>query len=239
MIILAAVIIICVAFFTEAIFGFGGGLIAVPLLSLLFGVQDAVTTVLIFQLGMGVLLLRNGKHIDWFHAKPLLFGLIAGTIAGTFGLATIHPVLLARMLSLFILVFLTLPFVCRKSPVSHEKSRIVGVLSGMVGGLLQGMIGTGGPVFTMYLSTIAQNKYTFRMTLIFLFFITSILRMGTSFTLGLFNQQVLTIAAYALVPYALLLVAGSKCHERVAPRHFKTGIHLVLLLAAVSLLMKS
>lgn len=53
---IAATIIIALAFFGESIFGFGGGLIAIPLLSLLIGVKDAVTLVLIFQLLMGLMI---------------------------------------------------------------------------------------------------------------------------------------------------------------------------------------
>jgi len=49
--ILIPVIVAC-AFFGEAIFGFGGGLISVPLISLLIGVKDAATLVLVFQFCM-------------------------------------------------------------------------------------------------------------------------------------------------------------------------------------------
>ena len=238
MVILLAVIIICIAFLTEAVFGFGGGLIAVPLLSLFLGVQDAVTTVLIFQLGMGVLLLKSYKHIHWSHAWPLTIGLLVGTIVGTYGLATIDELLLTKILAVSILVFLVLPFVLKKSPTSKEKSSVVGVLSGVIGGWFQGIIGTGGPVFTMYLSAIAQDKYAFRATLIFVFFVTSIIRTGTSFSLGLFNQQVLTIASFALLPYFLVLFLGSKLHVKVKPEHFKTGVNIILLLAAISLFVK-
>jgi len=57
--------IITLAFLGEAMFGFGGGLIAVPLLSLLLGVKEAVTLVLIFQVLMGFLLIRCYRDIAW------------------------------------------------------------------------------------------------------------------------------------------------------------------------------
>ena len=48
----AVILITSIAFFGEAMFGFGGGLIAVPLLSTIIGVKNAVTFTLIFQVFM-------------------------------------------------------------------------------------------------------------------------------------------------------------------------------------------
>lgn len=238
MLIFLVIIIICAAFLTEAIFGFGGGLIAVPLLSLLLGVQDAVTTVLIFQLGMGFLLFSSYKNVDWHHAMPLTIGLLLGTTVGTYSLATIDETLLRKILAVSILLFLLLPFIVKKPSVPEKRSGIVGVLSGVFGGWFQGIIGTGGPVFTMYLSAIVQDKYAFRATLIFVFFITSLIRMGTSISLGLFNQQILTMTLFAFVPYLLALLLGSKLHVKVKTEHFRIGVNVVLFFAAISLFIK-
>lgn len=236
MIVLLAIIILCLAFVTEATFGFGGGLIAVPLLSLFLGVQDAVTTVLIFQFGMGVLLLKSYKNIDWAHACPLTIGLLAGTMIGTYGLATIDERILTKILAVSILLFLVLPYLLKKSASPKGRPGMIGVISGIVGGWFQGITGTGGPVFTMYLSIITQDKYAFRATLIFVFFITSIIRVITSFSFGLFTQSVLTIALFALAPYLAVLCIGSKLHVRVKPEHFRTGVNIILWFAAFSLI---
>ena len=80
---LLVALIIAVAFLGEAIFGFGGGLISVPLLSLILNVKEAVTLVLIFQLRMGLLIFKSYKHITWKVAKPMTLGVIVGTILGT------------------------------------------------------------------------------------------------------------------------------------------------------------
>src|SRR5258708_33640020 len=74
---LLAAIIIAIAFFGESIFGFGGGLISIPLLSLLIGVKGAVTLVLIFQLLTGLLIWKSYKHIDWKSAKPMTLSIVA------------------------------------------------------------------------------------------------------------------------------------------------------------------
>lgn len=55
-------IIILVAFGGEALFGFGGGLVAVPLLSLVIDVRDAVVLVSVLQFLIGFLIIKNYRH---------------------------------------------------------------------------------------------------------------------------------------------------------------------------------
>jgi uncharacterized membrane protein YfcA len=99
-------LIISVAFFGESIFGFGGGLIAIPPLSILLGVREAVTLVLVFQLLTGLLIYHSYVHINWKAAKPMSLTVIAGTIAGTLLLAYASVTILQLTLATFIILFL-------------------------------------------------------------------------------------------------------------------------------------
>lgn len=236
MIVVLSAAIICIAFLTESVFGFGAGLIAIPLISLFLGVQNAVTTVLIFQLGMGILLVKSYKNVDWRHAFPLVAGLLLGTCLGMYGLATIDGPILTKILAIAIFAFLL--FSIFGKSFSLPKSNIMGVLCGVAGGWLQGLIGTGGPVFTMYLSGITKDRYIFRATLIFALFVTSLIRTGASFSLGLFNQQVLTIALWSAIPYVGAIFMGNKLHVKVDQKHFRIGVNILLFFVAISLLLK-
>ena len=80
---LIAIPIICFSFFTQAAFGFGGGLIAISLLSLFLDAKDAVVMVMFFQFLIGLLIFKLWKEVD----KPTLIrlapGLAIGTLAGS------------------------------------------------------------------------------------------------------------------------------------------------------------
>jgi len=61
--------------------GFGGGLVAIPLLSLIYPVKEAVTLYLFFQLIEVALIFKIRKEIDWKYASKLsvpafIFGIV-------------------------------------------------------------------------------------------------------------------------------------------------------------------
>src|SRR5665213_1550288 len=143
--------IISIAFFGESIFGFGGGLIAIPLLSLLLGVRDAVTWVLIFQPFMGLLVWQSYARIDWKAARPMMPGVLIGTIVGTLLLSKASISFLQLFLAASILLFLIKTVWFKGFTFGHKSNAGSAAAAGLSGGLFQGLIGTGGPVLTMYL----------------------------------------------------------------------------------------
>jgi len=64
-------LIIVIAFGGEALFGFGGGVVAVSLLSLFLDVHEAVVLVAIFQFLLGFIVLRNFREVAWSLLPPL------------------------------------------------------------------------------------------------------------------------------------------------------------------------
>src|SRR5579872_5849654 len=98
--------VICLAFFGEAIFGFGGGLISIPILSFVLGVKDAVTLALIFQFLMGFLIFHNYHHTAWKVALPMTVGIVIGGAIGTFTLSLLSNIFLERLLAATIFIFL-------------------------------------------------------------------------------------------------------------------------------------
>ncbi|MCB0336701.1 MAG: hypothetical protein KDD62_10365, partial [Bdellovibrionales bacterium] len=69
MVVALSSLIIFAAFLGQAIFGFGGGLLAIPLLSIMVPVREAVTIVLCFQLLAGVLVFEAAEQLSWSSIK--------------------------------------------------------------------------------------------------------------------------------------------------------------------------
>jgi uncharacterized membrane protein YfcA len=231
-------VIIMIAFFGEAIFGFGGGVISVPLISLLIGVKDAATLVLVFQFCMGVLLLKSYEHIDWKTAKPLTVGAIAGTIVGTLLLSAFNAVFLELFLAGAILLFLAKSLWFSGFSRHEKDNTIIGIGAGSLGGLLQGLIGTGGPVFTMYLSVTTPKKLELRSTLIFMFFITSLVRLSISGPEHLFTSRVLHLILLTMPLFLIAIYLGHHVHKKVSDVYYKRAIKVILAGSAIILLYK-
>ncbi len=232
-------LIIFAAFFGESLFGFGGGLIAIPLLSLILGVKDAVTLVLVFQFLMGILILKNYKSIDWKVATPMTYTLVIGVIAGTLLLSGLGTAFLQLFLAAIIILFLVKSEFFGTITLGKGKNNLYGSIAGLAGGLLQGLIGAGGPILTMYTSTAIEKKIAIRATLIYLFFIPNILRMAISVPQHLFTDQIIHLSLLALPLFALAIYLGQRTHHFVNEKHYRLSINIVLTFSALALLIKA
>ena len=231
-----AVAIISIAFFFESVFGFGGGLIAIPLLSLFLGVKDAVTLVLVFQLLMGALVIKTFKDIKFQEIKLFIPFLLVGTFIGNLTLDLFEEEILQNVLGTSILLFLFQRLVLKD--VKLPKNSWIESAFGFVGGWFQGMIGTGGPPVTMFLSTVIKENQALRATLIFVLFVTSILRVLTSYNAGLFTSE-LTQDALLITPFFIgALYLGHKVHLRIPEDVYRNAVHTLLALSALMLLLK-
>ena len=230
--------IIVFAFFGQAIFGFGGGLIAVPLLSLVVEVRDAVTLVLIFQFLMGILIFSTYKSIAWRQATTLFVGLSLGTIVGTYSLTFFTEGSLRIALSSFIFLFLVksrlFPHLVLASPTP-----IGAFLSGGIGGLFQGFFGTGAPNLVIHLRETVQSAKSVRATLIALLFFANALRMALSFPAGLLKSAIWTQALLIIPFFASAIFLGHRVHSKISETNYKLCMDMLLLLSAIALVCKS
>lgn len=233
------IIIITLAFFGESLFGFGGGLVSIPLLSFILGVKDAVTLALIFQLLMGLLIFHNYKNTNWKVALPMTAGLVIGGAIGTLTLSLLSNVFLERLLATSIVLFLVKMIFFNGFTFGNTKNNTWGVLTGLVGGWIQGVIGTGGPVLSMYLAVATPEKAVFRATLIYLLFIVSVTRVVTSFERGLFTPHLLALSLPTLPFFLVAIFFGHFIHTKIPERHYRYAIYIILFFSAISMLLKS
>ncbi len=233
-----AILVTCASFFGESIFGFGGGLMSIPILSLLIGVREGVTFILIFQLLMGVLMFQIYKEIEWRTAIPMTIGLTVGAIIGTFVLSSLSDDFLRKLLATAIVVFLIKMIFLPKFDFGKLKNRFWGGVAGLLGGWVQGVIGTGGPVFTMYLSATIPQKAVFRATLIYLLFATSVVRIIFSIPHGLITMPILSLAAITLPFFLVAVFIGNRIHKRIPDTYYRYAIYTILSLSALSLLIR-
>ncbi len=234
-----SVIIITLAFFGESLFGFGGGLISIPLLSFVLGVKDAVTLALIFQLLMGLLIFQNYKHTNWKIAIPMTVGLVVGGTIGTFTLSLLSNVFLERLLAVSILIFLIKMIFFNGFTFGDAKHKFWGVASGLLGGWVQGVIGTGGPVLSMYLAIATPEKAIFRATLIYLLFIVSVTRVVTSLGRGLLTPQLLALSLPILPFFLVAIFIGHLIHAKIGEKYYRYAVYTILFFSAISMLLKN
>lgn len=220
----------------QSVFGFGSGLVAIPLLSLILGVRDAVTLALIFQLLTGLLVLKTYRSLQWRIVAPMLAGLVPGTVAGTYLLASLNESTLRVALAVFILVYLVKEVFFADAVLHGLKHRVWGFVAGALGGTIQGFIGTGGPPLVIYLREAVEGRTAFRAALFLIIMVSNLLRLGISVPAGLFTAYILEAAVVA-APFCLLgLWLGDRLSHRINDRYYGYAVQGLLFCAAVVLL---
>lgn len=237
--VILVIAIIFIAFGGEAVFGFGGGLIAIPLLSLLLGVRDAVTLALVFQVAMGLLILGNYRQINWKIANPISISLILGTIVGTLYLAAANTSFLQLFLASAIVLFLIKTIFFKDFKIRNTKNPVMTSINGLTSGLFQGLIGIGGPILTMYLSVAIPKKAQFRATIIYLLFLICVVRLVISIPQGLFTGRIIELSLYAAPFFLAAIALGQIFHTKIKEKYYWSAIYVILLVASISLFAKA
>ncbi len=231
-------IVITISFLGESIFGFGAGLIAIPILSILIGVKEAVIFMLIFQFLTGLLIIGTYKNTPWKTVIPMCIALIIGTVIGSYVLIRFSGRYLNIFLAASIILFLIKTAYLKGFNLNKKYLKIWTYVFGFLGGLFQGIIGMGGPALTMYLMIAETQKIYFRAALIFLFFITSIIRIILLRNSTLFESKNLNMVIPVLPFYFIAIFTGHRIHTKIGEKYYKSAIYIILAFSAIVLLVK-
>jgi uncharacterized membrane protein YfcA len=230
--------IIVVAFGGEALFGFGGGLIAVPLLSLMLDVRDAVILVSIFQFLIGFLIIKNSRSVAWHLMPPLLLGMIGGVAVGVYALSLMDVSVLRVLLASFIFIFLAKTLFAPDIAIK-ESSAVAGTLSGFLAGFFQGCLSMGGPNVAIYLKNLLPDPLVFRASMIFWLSVANIIRIPFTSQESLYSSEILTLSLCILPLFLVATLVGQRFHRNISPRFYFQTVYIFLFLAATSLLLRT
>ena len=236
---IAASFIILLAYLIRGITGFGSGLVAIPLLAHLLPMKFVVPLILVLDFTASAVLTGHKKlQVRWNEIQVLLPTTIIGIMIGAFLLVNLPREPLLVGLGLFVILFgLRYLFnVHSEQPISRWWS----VPTGLTGGLVGAMFGTGGPPYVVYLSHRLHEKTQLVGTLSGLFRIDGALRVITFLYIGLLSQEnMLSSLLFALPLMGLGLYLGNRIHLGISHRQQLGIIGGLLILSGGSLLWKA
>jgi uncharacterized membrane protein YfcA len=238
--ILLAGLILFVAYFIRGISGFGSGLVAIPLLAHLLPLQFVVPWILLLDFTASLVLggrSQDRQAINWPEIGWLLPTTLVGILIGAALLVNLPKSPLLIGLGLFVGAFgiRSLLFLQGEAAISHWWS----LPTGMLGGIVGAMFGTGGPPYVIYLTRRINNKRELRATFSGLFFIDGGMRVIIFGASGLLNQQSMLFACIAGLPILVLgLYAGHRVHLGLSNANMTRIIGLLLMVSGASLLFK-
>lgn len=124
--------------------GFGGGMVLLPVVTSIYGIEVAVPVCTIAQLGSNLSKVVMGwKDIAWKQAGFFLLTAAPLTALGAAGFGVVDKQLMSRILCLFLILFAVMKMAGRMRLPHKPATMLVG---GGVTGFVNGMLGLSGPL---------------------------------------------------------------------------------------------
>ena len=228
--------VVLIAYLVRGICGFGSGLIAIPILSLIIPLKVAVPLVVMLDYlasaGQGVSLRQS---IQWSEIGRLIIPALIGVSAGLMIFHKVDAVLLTRFLGGFVFLYALYALWGPKMP---RVSSWWAVPAALCGGAIGTLFGTGGPFYVTYLKARQLDKNVFRATFACVFLLDGAARVTGYVGTEVVDIQLLVLLAMSLPVMILGMYLGGKIHTNLSAEMFTRGISILLLTSGASLVLR-
>lgn len=225
----------------KGVTGLGYPVLAVPLIALVTGIEDAVVVVAIPNLAANIILCweaRDARTEARDLGRLVGFGIV-GAVIGTLALVRLpeQPLLIALAVTVgvFVVQMIRRPDLGLDPATATRWSPAAGLFTG----LMQGAVGVSGPVVATWLHgyRLAVQTYVYSVTVIF--GVTGAVQLVVLTAQGQLHGDRLAGAALAGVGVAVALPLGLRLRRRLAGPVFEKIVLAVLLVSAVSLVFEA
>ncbi len=241
------IIILLMAFtvmgaFVVSGFGVGGGVLMTPLFLLFLPPKEGIALLAPLLLLISAMVLRQyWRQWNNFHLLVLLPASLVGIWLGTHLLAVCPPIYITKTVGVLAILFGVLQGVSVDRPDWLSRLRPGtwwGVGLGLSSGVSSGMAHAGGIVFSFYLLPHSPNKEMFVATLVLLFFVTGVLKVGTYVAYHLLTWPILLLSLLLLPAMIVGSFLGKWMNRRISNRQFLRLISVIIVLIGIKLLLQ-
>ena len=230
------------SFLVKSVVGFGGPLLAVPILAPFLGVEHAVVVVSLGNVVANLMILwknRTGAATTRQMLARVVGAGVAGVALGSYLLTVTDDRVLSVALALSVLVYIVLALTKPEFSLSREAGLRIAVPVGVFGGFIHGATGNSGTVFGTYLHALAlpRPEYLFAITIPFLAF--GSVQIVTLASLGSFAGTRLSQALVAIIPVVIVTPLGSLIGSRLASETFSRLVLALLAFSGLALLVSA
>jgi uncharacterized membrane protein YfcA len=163
--------------------GWGGAMVSMPFLTILYGPVEALVIMIIGALLPTAYLFPTAARIaDWRRMTPILIAMAVCVPIGNLLLFALEPNLIRRIIGWLIVgaSILILSGWRYRGPQGAG----AGAATGVISGLINGFVGLGGPPLVIYMLALKQSAAVQRANTLVFMAITSVLILGSTFIGG-------------------------------------------------------
>ena len=232
-------VVVIFSFWIKAVAGFGGPLLAIPILAPFLGVEQSIVVISLANLVANLLLLWSNRAAARPNRQLLTRLIVAGalaTVGGTVILTRLDDVVLSLILAASVFVYIVVNLAHPEFEISRERGLALAVPVGILGGIMHGTTGNSGTVFGSFYHSLKmpRDEFVFSLTVTFLGF--GLLQIITLASLGSFNGPQMTQALIAIIPIWFVTRWGESFSRGLDPKVFSKIVLGLLAVSAIALI---
>lgn len=235
-----SIIVLCIiggASLLGSTFGFGYGLIGMPLMVMVLDVKMSASLIAVTSAFLSLFIFVSScRELDFKSIWKLIVSSALGVPIGLYYLKGANESLMKTILALMVILF-SLYSLFGKLKLTL-KSDWPAYLFGLLAGIINGAYNMGGPPIMIYGTLKKWPPSSFRGNIYSHYFPLSIMIVVSHWIAGFINKPVLTHAALSLPLIVVTMIIGGKLNRSIPVKQFDIIIYLGLLLIGFLLIYK-
>lgn len=213
----------------QGLTGFGAGLVAIPLLTLMIDIKLAVGLCIL----QGMIITTSmaydlRRHFEWSKILPLLLGSIPGVLLGAYLFKHVNPDWLEILLGVLLISYSVFNLLFRPKPL--YLSSLWGYVAGFGTGAITSVISAGGPPSIIYTTLTGWKKEEMKATLTGFFLYNGLFTMVVYFFGGNFVPGTWLLFAVT-APFVFLgTLLGSRLSRRINQQTYLRLVYILLII---------
>lgn len=230
-------IVIFISMFVQAVTGFGGPLLAMPLAIVISGVTLAKPVVTICAWVAGALVaIPMWKDINWKEMWKMTVIMLFGVIAGMWAFDTVN---MNFLLILYAVVVFGIGVKKMFFPSKGDLPNTIQYTCLGLAGIMQGLFISGGSFLVVYALERLKEKSEFRATLSMVWTLLNTYILTTYYFNGIYTAPVLKLAGIVIIPELIAIFLASKFTKRLNQLMFLKMTYAILIVSGIVLFINS
>ena len=228
------VFVVAFAVFVQAVAGFGGNLLAMPIGIVLVGVGVSKPVMTIIAWVTGVTVAISGlKNVHKKELLKMVAVMFAGILAGLwlFGNVSLDFLLIIYAVVVILIGIKKLFFESTKTLPEPLQWGALGIA-----GIMQGLFVSGGSFLVVYAVAKIREKQVFRSTINAVWALLNIFLIGTYLVDGTMTAEVWKVTGACLIPSFLAIYAGGVVAKKINQKVFLKVAYVILIASGTVLL---
>lgn len=229
-------LITAAAYAVYGLTGFGNVVIAMPLMLIFLPLHIAAPIAMLHGLFAGSTVgIAERRHANLRELGYLLPFVLIGQTVGTTLLIHVAEKYLLFVLGMFLIGYSGWRLLA--NPAEKPLARAWALPLGVVGGIFSALFGTGGVIFTVFLTRRIADKQVLRATNNLMVLLAAISRGLLLLSTGFFSRLQVWQLTVLLLPFVFVgLYAGNHLHSRASTQRVMQAIWLILIAAGANLI---